>query len=659
VTWEAFVALRILLALVVVLAFAPTAQASADDGLLSRGTPATASSELRRATLAVDDDPKTYWRSGRDDRQWIATDLGSLSTITKVAVRWTALCAKEYQVQTSPDGVSWRALTSPGFGRFVRVYASKPCLAHQGYGLTDFEVYGHPGVVDVVPPGAPSGLFSNRQTATSVTLTWTAAQDNVVIGGYDVYQSGQLVKSVDGNTLSTTVNGLKQLTEYSFYVNARDGAGNVSQGSNTATVWTPPAVVDGEPPTTPTNVQSTATTANSVSLAWTPSVDNVAVTGYSVFSGGKQVVTTGTNSATVTGLAAETATAFTVRALDAGGRTSPFSEPVTVTTKRGHDPVGQVTTVTTDTDVPWGLVFESEHTALYAQRDTGDIVRVTEGGDKVVVGRVPDVTSTDGEGGLLGLELRGGWVYVFHTTLTDNRIVRIRLKDGKLDLTTHQVLVSGLARNKFHNGGRLRFGPDGKLYAATGDAQSGPNAQNLNSLNGKVLRLNPDGSVPADNPFPGKYVWSYGHRNVQGLAFDSRGRLWEAELGNSVMDEVNLIQKGGNYGWPACEGTSGACDEPTFIKPKQTWPVADASPSGLAIVGDTLYLAALRAQKLYRMKITGDALAAPQPYFQGAYGRLRTVEPTPCGDLWLTTSNGDKDSVPNNSTTQIMRVDLR
>ena len=125
--------------------------------------------------------------------------------------------------------------------------------------------------------------------------------------------------------------------------------------------------------------------------------------------------------------------------------------------------------------------------------------------------------------------------------------------------STEQVLLTGIARNKYHNGGRLRFSPDGKyLFAGTGDAQNGANAQNTSSLNGKVLRINPDGSIPADNPF-GNAVWSYGHRNVQGLAFDAQGRLWEQEFGNNVMDETNLIVKGGNYGWPSCEGTSGTC----------------------------------------------------------------------------------------------------
>ncbi|MBO2451215.1 PQQ-dependent sugar dehydrogenase [Actinomadura barringtoniae] len=288
---------------------------------------------------------------------------------------------------------------------------------------------------------------------------------------------------------------------------------------------------------------------------------------------------------------------------------------------------------------------------------------VTPAGRRTAVGTVPNVAGTDGEGGLLGLELSphfrsDHWLYLFHTSPTDNRIVRIKYENNVLDLTTEQVLLSGIARSKFHNGGRIRFGPHGKLYAATGDAQNGSNAQNLNSLNGKILRLNPDGSIPADNPFPGKYIWSYGHRNIEGLAFDSHGRLWEAELGNSITDELNLIHRGGNHGWPACEGTSGDCGDPTFVHPVQTWPVADASPSGLAIVNDHLYMGALRGLRLWRMKITGGTTTTPQSYFTGTYGRIRTVEPSPDGGLWLATSSGDKDSTPDNSADQIFHLSL-
>src|SRR5207249_2783515 len=167
------------------------------------------------------------------------------------------------------------------------------------------------------------------------------------------------------------------------------------------------------------------------------------------------------------------------------------------------------------------------------------------------------------------------WLYIMHTSPNDNRIVRIKYDPAADSLTTstEQILLTGIARNTFHNGGRLRFSPDGRyLFAGTGDAQNGDNASNTSSLNGKVLRINPDGSIPADNPFHNA-VWSYGHRNVQGLAFDSQGRLWEAELGNNREDELNIIRKGGNYGWPSCEGTKGSCGNPAFIKPIRTWSV--------------------------------------------------------------------------------------
>ncbi len=219
----------------------------------------------------------------------------------------------------------------------------------------------------------------------------------------------------------------------------------------------------------------------------------------------------------------------------------------------------------------------ADGTILYNRRDAHDIIHLNPAtGAKTTVGTVPNVQSTDGEGGLMGLALSPSfasdhWLYIMHTSPTDNRIVRIKLIDDKLDTASEQVLLSGILRNKFHDGGRLRFGPDGKLYASTGDAQNGDNAQNLSSLNGKILRLNADGSVPSDNPFD-SYVWSYGHRNPQGLAFGSQGRLWEQEFGNSIMDETNMITKGGNYGWPACEGTSGTCVPPVSSLPSGPTP---------------------------------------------------------------------------------------
>jgi glucose/arabinose dehydrogenase len=169
--------------------------------------------------------------------------------------------------------------------------------------------------------------------------------------------------------------------------------------------------------------------------------------------------------------------------------------------------------------------------------------------------------------------------------------------------------------------------------------------------------------VPSDNPF-GNYVWSYGHRNPQGLAFDSMGRLWTQEFGGGKQDETNIIQRGGNYGWPDCEGTisnSGrGCGTPGYIAPKRTYSTADGSCSGLAIVRDVLYIACLRGTRMYRLPIRGDAVPEAEQFFVGTYGRLRTLEPTLDGNLWLTTSTtGDKDSTPNNSNERIFRVFLR
>jgi glucose/arabinose dehydrogenase len=293
---------------------------------------------------------------------------------------------------------------------------------------------------------------------------------------------------------------------------------------------------------------------------------------------------------------------------------------------------------------------------LYSERDTFKLYHLTPDGTKTLVATIPDVAGTTGEGGLMGLAYRAPWLYVMHTTVSDNRIVRFKY-DGTLDLASREVLISGIARSKFHNGGRLRFGPDGKLYASTGDAQNSANAQDLDSLNGKILRLEPDGTVPSDNPFPGKYIWSYGHRNPQGLAFDSSGRLWQAEFGNSETDELNLIRKGGNYGWPYCEGPCGLHDR-LLVDPVQTWRTFDASPSGITIVRNTIYVAGEAGQRLYRMHITGNTTTPPETYFFGAFGRLRTVEATRDGDLWLTATNGDKDNLPGNDANRVMRIKL-
>jgi glucose/arabinose dehydrogenase len=178
------------------------------------------------------------------------------------------------------------------------------------------------------------------------------------------------------------------------------------------------------------------------------------------------------------------------------------------------------------------------------------------------------------------------------------------------------------------------------LYVGTGDAGDTSRTQNPNSPNGKILRLTPDGDPAPGNPTPGSAVYSLGHRNVQGLAWDAESRLFATEFGQNELDEVNLIRPGRNYGWPNVEG-QGDTDGGRYTNPLITWPVAGASPSGLAIAGNTAYVAALRGQRLWTLPLNGDTIGQPSAQLQGRYGRLRTVAVAPDGALWVTTSNTD------------------
>jgi glucose/arabinose dehydrogenase len=656
----------------------------------AQGRPATASSAENAGTpasAAVDGNAGTRWSSAFSDPQWIQVDLGSPVAICQVVLQWEAAYATAFQIQVSTDAATWTSVYSTttaaggtqtlavsGTGRYIRMYGTAR-FTQYGYSLWEFSVFTGTAGGDTTPPGTPGTPTLVSSTPSSATIAWTATTDNVGVTGYDIFRDGQLCAQVNGSTLTGTCANLNPKTTYGFYVNARDAAGNLSQPSGTLPVTTP-GTADQTPPTAPTAVHTTSVTSTSIGLAWTASTDNVGVTGYTVYNvvGGTRVKigAAGTSpSASLTGLTPTTAYHLQVTASDLNKNESAASTPtLDVTTGSGSctQPICSVTQVGTDDDVVWGLVTLPDGTILYNERDVHDIVHLNPvTGAKKTIGTVPNVESTDGEGGLTGLEINPAsfasdhWLYIMHTSPTDNRIVRIGYDPaGDTLLTgTEQILVSGLQRNKFHDGGRLRFSPDGRyLYAGTGDAQNGDNAQNTSILNGKVLRINPDGSIPADNPF-GNAVWSYGHRNVQGLAFDSRGQLWEQEFGNNVMDETNLIVRGGNYGWPACEGTTGTCDTPGFIAPAQTYPVEVGSCSGIAIVHDVLFVACERGTRLYREVISGTALTASTQLLVGTYGRLRSVEPAPGGGLWLATSNGgDKDSIPHNSTNQIFQVTL-
>jgi glucose/arabinose dehydrogenase len=318
-------------------------------------------------------------------------------------------------------------------------------------------------------------------------------------------------------------------------------------------------------------------------------------------------------------------------------------------------------TIATGLRVPWGIAFLKDGRALVGQRDTGTISLIdrtaAEGKRIQDLGTVPGVYAETGASrGLLGLVLDpddDSQLFAFYTMATEQRIARIELKNDSLgDI---EPILTGIPTGKGHYGGRLAFGPDGFLYASTGDNQRVPTpAQDRDSLAGKILRVTKDGKPAKGNPFDNE-VWSWGHRNIEGIAFDADGRLWSTEFGADKADELNLIEKGGNYGWSLYEGES---NDPKYVSPKATWPVAECSPAGLAITRSTAFVAALRGQRLWAIPLHGGKAGTPRDYFVEEFGRLRTVAAAPDGSLWLGTSNTDGNGRPRSGDDRLLRVVL-
>ena len=310
-------------------------------------------------------------------------------------------------------------------------------------------------------------------------------------------------------------------------------------------------------------------------------------------------------------------------------------------------------------NVPWGVAFLPGGDALVSSRDVGTIVRVSRNGGKTTVGRVPGVVSNGrigGEAGLLGLALApdfrtSQWLYAYVSTRTDNRVVRMRYRNGRLGAL--HVVLKGIPRGLHHNGGRIAFGPDRMLYVTTGESGQPALAQRKSSLGGKILRITPTGGVPAGNPFAGSKVWSYGHRNVEGLAWDSAGRLWATEFGDKSWDELNLILPGRNYGWPA---TQGRTSNRRYTSPKAQWRTDVAGPAGIAIIHNVAWIGALTGRRLYRVPLVGTHVGTIRSFLVGTRGRLRTPAAAPDGSLWLTTSNTDGRATPRSGDDRILRL---
>jgi glucose/arabinose dehydrogenase len=271
------------------------------------------------------------------------------------------------------------------------------------------------------------------------------------------------------------------------------------------------------------------------------------------------------------------------------------------------------------------------------------VVRRRQSSRRPCAAEIRAATAAHGEGGLLGIAVRpdadsGVRVFVYVTTDRDNEVLSARFDGTTLGET--RVVLAGIPQGSNHDGGRLAFGPDGFLYVTTGDTGDRTLAQDPASLGGKILRITADGAPAPGNTTTGSPVWSLGHRNVQGIGWAPDGRMFASEFGQDTWDELNVIVPGGNYGWPQVEGDPGTPVD-GFNSPVATWATDAASPSGIAVTSEGVYLAALRGERLWRVPLRPGEVGTPRALLAGAFGRLRAVAVAPDGSLWVLTGNTD------------------
>lgn len=368
---------------------------------------------------------------------------------------------------------------------------------------------------------------------------------------------------------------------------------------------------------------------------------------------------------------------FTACALPSATTSSTPTTTISTTPAPTGSPQMNIDVYVTDLEVPWAIAFAPDGRIFVTERPGR--IRIIENGRLLDEPWMTIDAAATGEGGLLGLALDAefadnSYIYVAYTYRDDggslqNRLVRLREEAGKG--VSDKVLLDNVPGAGNHDGGRVKFGPDGTLYWTMGEAGNPELSQDLSSLNGKILRLNPDGTIPGDNPFPGSYVYSYGHRNPQGLAWQAdTGRLYASEHGpsggslGSAQDEVNYIEPGKNYGWPLIigDGTAEGMETPVIQSGmSETW-----APGGATFVAGTswdgsLVFTGLRGQTLYRLTLDETdprRVISLEKYFSGEYGRLRDVAQGPDGALYVLTNNRDGRGSPAQDDDRILRVTL-
>ncbi|MDF2613973.1 MAG: glucose sorbosone dehydrogenase [Clostridia bacterium] len=319
--------------------------------------------------------------------------------------------------------------------------------------------------------------------------------------------------------------------------------------------------------------------------------------------------------------------------------------------------------------IPWAIAINGGGKLYFTERSGA--IRMIEDGElnpqPLFTFRTPFVSQ--GEGGLMGIVLdpnfsQNHYIYVMHTYAEGgqiyNRVVRLVEEDNRASID--RVILDRIPGGRIHNGGRIKIGPDQKLYVTTGDAGNAMLAQDLTNLAGKILRIELDGSIPEDNPIVNSPVYSLGHRNPQGLAWNSRNMLYASEHGSRAHDEINLIRPGANYGWPLVQGNEDTSEvpvqKPLIHSGEDTW-----APSGVTFVSQgpwqgKLLAATLRGEKLLAVSLSeeGTEVEQAESWLQSEYGRLREVIQADDGSIYLTTSNRDGRGNPDRTDDRIIRL---